>query len=169
MSVLYFFYFHKSANFVFFLSYNDRDQMKGKGNMERFISKKEFYRMMLRDRLPVAEIRFPIDKEDGRIEFFTCPMGLIVLASIGKGRELGGIKLYSEQKSRFLKLNLFCGDNFVCLEGGVFVCVLSSLQIADIIGREFLISIGTQTIIARAQMIPKRLRVVDKSSRLVYN
>lgn len=137
--------------------------------MEHILCKKEFYKMMLRDRLPVAEIEFPIDKEEGRIEFFTCPMGLIVLASIGKGRELDGIKLYSEQKSRFLKLNLFCGDNYVCLEDGVFVCVLSGKQIADIIGREFLISIGAQTIIARAQMIPKRSRAVDKSARLVYN
>lgn len=137
--------------------------------MEHILCKKEFYKMMLRDRLPVAEIRFPVGKEDGSIEFFTSPMGLIVLACVGEGGELTALKLYSEQKNCFLKLNLFCGDNFVCLEDGVFVCVLSGKQISDIIGKEFLITLGSQTVVARARMIPKGSKTVEKRARLVYN
>ena len=136
--------------------------------MEHNLCKKEFYKLMLRDRLPVASIQFPLERKNRKIEFFTSPMGLIILASIGKNAAIDEIKMYDERRSRYTKLNLFCGDNIVCIEDGMFVCTSCGLQIEDIIGKNFLIKIGDQSIIARAHMLPMH-RAVDKSTRLVYN
>ena len=65
--------------------------------------------------------------------------------------------------------NVFCGDNLIEISEGTFVGVSSKLQIEDLIGREFLIKLDDVSIIARAQMLPKRELNVDKFSHLVYN
>ena len=55
------------------------------------------------------------------------------------------------------------------IEKDVFISITSKLQIEDVIGREFLIRIGENTIISRARLLPKRNHTVDKAKCLVYN
>ena len=116
--------------------------MKGKKNMEHNLCKKEFYKLMLRDRLPVAEVQFPHAGRKCKIEFFSSPMGVILLANVGKNSDLREIKLYDRMGGGFVMPNLFCHDNLVCLDDGNFVSVSSRIQIEDVFDREFLIKIN---------------------------
>lgn len=137
--------------------------------MENILCKRDFYRMMLSDRLPVAQIEFPFEKREGRISFFSTPLGTVLLAELGKGTVLREVKLYDRKRGNFVCPNAFCGDELIELECGSFVSVSSRLQIEDIIGREFLIKADDLNVVARAEMLPKRTRKVDKIARLVYN
>ena len=81
--------------------------------------------------------------------------------------ELREIKMYDRSRGTFAIQNVFCGDNLIKIDEGVFVGVSSRLQIEDVIGRDFLIKSDGLSIVARAKMIEKPK--VDKRARLVYN
>jgi hypothetical protein len=131
--------------------------------------KKEFYKRMLIDRRVIAQIDFSLREDFGRIEFYSSPLGVIMLAKYETEGELIGVKIYDRTGGRFELQNVFCGDNLVRMEKGVFISITSKLQIEDVIGREFLIRIGENTIISRARLLPKRNHTVDKAKCLVYN
>ena len=142
--------------------------MKGKGNMQNIFGKKDFYRAILRGRLPIAEAMFIFNgNKGGRLEFFCTPLGTVLCATVENDSNLKEIKMYDKSSGGFAIQNVFCGDNLIKIDTGVFVGVSSRLQIEDVIGRDFLIKTETLSIIARAQMIAKP--TVDKRTRLVYN
>ena len=168
MSALYLFVFQKSANFSFYISYNDRDYTKGKGNMQNIFSKKDFYSAMLRGRMPIAEAIFIFNgNRGGRLEFYCTPLGTVLCATVENDSNLKEIKMYDRHSGTFAIQNVFCGDNLIKIDQGVFVGVSSRLQIEDVIGRDFLIKTDGLSIVARAKMIEKPK--VDKHARLVYN
>ena len=136
--------------------------------MHNIFDKKDFYRAILRGRLPVAEAVFVFGKgEGGRLEFFCTPLGTVLCAKVGSESALREIKMYDKSRGSFAMQNVFCGDNLVKICDGVFVAVSSRLQIEDVVGRDFLIKCEGNSIITRAQIIAKPK--VDKSARLVYN
>ena len=142
--------------------------MKGKGNMIDILSKKDFYKMMLRDRYAIARMVFPLSVGGGKVEFYSTPLGTVLRAELDGGATLKEIKLYDKSRGSFVYRNAFCGDEIVEIDGGVFVSVSGKLQIEDVVGREFFLKIDDVNIIARAEMIPRR-SLVDKTARLVYN
>ena len=142
--------------------------MKGNENMQNIFDKKDFYRAMLRGRLPVAEAMFIFNgNRGGRLEFYCTPLGTVLCAVMENGVELREIKMYDRSRGGFAIQNVFCGDNLIKMDDGVFVGVSSRLQIEDVIGRDFLIKSDGLSIVARAKMIEKPK--VDKRARLVYN
>ena len=139
--------------------------------MNYILDKKDFYKMVLRDRLPIAQSVFPIrcGAEGGKIEIFSTPLGLILLARFKKDVNLREIKLYDKKRGRFAIQNLFCGDNLIKLDEGEFISVSGKVQVEDVIGRDFLIKVDDLNIFARAEAILPRAKAVDKTPRLVYN
>ncbi len=137
--------------------------------MENILGKKDFYRMMLRDRLPVARVDFPLKTGTGSVEFFHTPLGTALRAELGNEAYLKEIKLYDKSRGSFIYRNAFCGDEITEIDRGVFVSVSGKLQIEDVIGRDFLLKIDDMNIVARAEMMPRRRKIVDKGARLVYN
>ena len=137
--------------------------------MQHVFNKKDFYKMILRDRFAIAEVVFPIGNGEGKIEFFTSPMGVIMLAKTGEKNNLQEIKLYDKMRGKFIMPNLFCHDNLACIEEGCFVSVSGKIQIEDVFNRDFLVRVNDQTIIAKATIVPKDARTVDKRMSLVYN
>lgn len=136
--------------------------------MQNIFDKKDFYRAMLRGRLPVAEAMFVFNgNRGGRLEFFCTPLGTVLCVVMENGVELREIKMYDRSRGTFAIQNVFCGDNLIKIDEGVFVGVSSRLQIEDVIGRDFLIKSDGLSIVARAKMIEKPK--VDKRARLVYN
>ena len=136
--------------------------------MQNIFGKKDFYSAMLRGRLPVAEAMFIFNgNRGGRLEFYCTPLGTVLCAVMENGVELREIKMYDKSRGGFAIQNVFCGDNLVKMDDGVFVGVSSRLQIEDVIGRDFLIKSDGLSIVARAKMIEKPK--VDKRARLVYN
>ena len=136
--------------------------------MQNIFGKKDFYSAMLRGRLPVAEAIFIFNgNRGGRLEFYCTPLGTVLCAVMENGVELREIKMYDKSRGGFAIQNVFCGDNLVKMDDGVFVGVSSRLQIEDVIGRDFLIKSDGLSIVARAKMIEKPK--VDKRARLVYN
>lgn len=133
------------------------------------LDKKEFYKMILKDRLPVAQISFSGEQADKEVEFYHTPLGTVLRAKLNGEERPREIKMYDKKRGRFSMQNVFCGDNLIEISKGTFVGVSSKLQIEDLIGREFLIKLDDVSIIARAQMLPKRELNVDKFSHLVYN
>jgi hypothetical protein len=131
--------------------------------------KKEFYKRMLIDRRVIAQIDFSLREDFGRIEFYSSPLGVIMLAKCETEGELIGVKIYDRTGGRFELQNVFCGDNLVRMEKGVFISITSKLQIEDVIGRSFLIRVGENTFISRARLLPKIKHTVDKDACLVYN
>ena len=139
-----------------------------KRRMQNIFDKKDFYRAMLRGRLPVAEADFVFGQsKGGRLEFFWTPLGTVLRACMDADVDLREIKMYDKSRGAFAIQNTFCGDNLLKIDNGVFVGVSSRLQIQDVVGRDFLIKTEDSSIIARAQMISKP--TVDKNVRLVYN
>lgn len=136
--------------------------------MTPIIDKKEFYTMLLRDRLPVALIEFPTETGHGSVEFIHTPLGVLLHVRLG-GSKLKEIKMYDKNLGDFAFQNIFCGENLINLGDGSYVSISGRLQIEDVIGRSFLIKLEDMNVIARAEFIPKRIRCVDKSPRLVYN
>ena len=136
--------------------------------MQNIFGKKDFYSAMLRGRLPVAEAMFIFNgNRGGRLEFYCTPLGTVLRAVMENGLELREIKMYDKSRGGFAIQNVFCGDNLIKMDDGVFVGVSSRLQIEDVIGRDFLIKSDGLSIVARAKMIEKPK--VDKRARLVYN
>ena len=136
--------------------------------MQNIFGKKDFYSAMLRGRLPVAEAMFIFNgNRGGRLEFYCTPLGTVLCAVMENGVELREIKMYDRSRGGFAIQNVFCGDNLIKMDDGVFVGVSSRLQIEDVIGRDFLIKSDGLSIVARAKMIEKPK--VDKRARLVYN
>ena len=136
--------------------------------MHNIFDKKDFYRAVLKGRLPVAEAIFVFGNMDGgRVEFFHTPLGTIVRATLKRDLELREIKMYDRSRGRFALQNVFCGDNLTKIAEGEFVGVSSRLQIEDVIGSDFLIKGNENNIVVKAQMISKP--TVDKHAHLVYN
>ena len=137
-------------------------------NMENIFSKKDFLRLMMRDRLPVARLDFGVDGL-GWIDFYSSPLGTVLFAHLGGGEKLRAIKLYDRGRGRFVSKSIFCGDGITDMGDETYICIASSLQIEDVIGRDFLVKIGQDSIVCRAHLLPKPQRCLDKSSQLVYN
>ena len=139
--------------------------------MQNIFDKKDFYRMIMRDRLPIACVDFIMERKKGggRIDFFSTPLGVVLRASLYGSSDLKEIKIYDRKRGSFFIQNVFCGDNLIETDGGVFVGVSNKLQIEDVIGRDIFIKLGGANIVARAELVPKRERNVDKIARLVYN
>ena len=133
------------------------------------ISKKEFFKMVLRDRLPIANMDYSIKNEGGRTEFYYTPLGTMLRVWVPKGERLNEVKMYDRTRGGFEIQNVFCGDNLVLIEDGSYIGVSSKMQIEDVIGREFLIKTDGFNIISRACMLPKKGITVDKITDLVYN
>lgn len=163
-----FFIFQNAAIFFFLISYNGKEFMERKDKMS-ILDKKEFYKMILKDRLPVAQISFSGEQTDKEVEFYRTPLGTVLRIKLNGEERPREIKMYDKKRGRFSMQNVFCGDNLIEISKGTFVGVSSKLQIEDLIGREFLIKLDDVSIIARAQMLPKRELNVDKFSHLVYN
>ena len=135
--------------------------------MVSFLDKRDFYKMMLRGRLPIAEAEFIFGKNSkGILEFFYTPLGTAIRVCVDLG-SLREVKMYDRNGGAFELQNVFCGENLIQINDGEFVGVSSRIQIEDVIGRNFLIKTENETIITRAKMIAKPK--VDKCARLVYN
>lgn len=132
------------------------------------LDKRDFYKLLLRDRLPVAKIEFPTEQGVGSVEFFCTPLGTLLYARSG-GSKLNGIKIYDRKEGEFAIQNMFCGDNLICIEEGIYVSVANKLQIQDVVGRKFLIKLEDINVVARAEFIQKHSNSVDKTTTLVYN
>ena len=132
------------------------------------LDKKEFYRMLLRDRFPVARIEFPTEKGRGLVEFISTPIGVLLHIRV-EGAKLNEIKMYDRNYGDFALQNVFCGENLVCIDDGSYVSISSKLKIEDVIGRSFLIKLEDMNVIARAEFVPRRRSNVDKSQSMVYN
>lgn len=132
------------------------------------LDKKEFYKMLLRDRFPVAKIEFPTENQVGSIEFYPTPLGTLLCIHSG-GAKLKEIKMYDRAEGNFALKNAFCGDNLLSIDNFEYISIVNGLQIQDIIGRKFLIKLENITVIARAEFIQKQPSNLDKSAGLVYN
>lgn len=133
------------------------------------LDKKEFYKMMLKDRLPIAQISFCKESGEGRVEFYRTPLGTVLKVRLDVGEIPREIKMYDKKRGRFALQNVFCGENLIEISAGMFVGVSSKLQIEDIIGRDFLIKVDGANIVARAEMMSRREMNIDKLQHLVYN
>ena len=135
--------------------------------MQNIFDRNDFYRAMLRGRLPIAEAEFIFGKNlKGILEFFCTPLGTAIRVCVDLG-SLREVKMYDRNGGAFELQNVFCGENLIQINDGEFVGVSSRIQIEDVIGRNFLIKTENETIITRAKMIAKPK--VDKCARLVYN
>ena len=132
------------------------------------LDKKEFYKMLLRDRYPIARIEFPTETGAGNVEFYSTPLGTALKIYSG-GARLKEIKMYDRGEGDFALKNMFCGENLVCVGEFLYICIVNKFQIQDVIGRKFLIKLEGMTVIARAEFIQKHNANIDKSSDLVYN
>lgn len=136
--------------------------------MTPILDKKEFYKMMLRDRYPVAKLDFPTESGRGRVDFFHTPLGVLLHVRV-EGAKLKEIKMYDRNYGDFSLQNVFCGENLVCVGEGAYVTVSGKIGIEDVIGRSFLIKLEDVNVIARAEFISKRGSDIDKSQSMVYN
>ena len=132
------------------------------------LDKKSFYKMLLRDRFPVANVDFPTKKGNGRVEFIHTPMG-VLLHIHSYGERISEIKMYDRNCGDFSLQNIFCGDDLICIDDGSYISISGKIKIEDVIGRNFLIKIGDMNIIARAEFLPRRRSDIDKAKSLVYN
>ncbi len=132
------------------------------------LDKKEFYKMLLRDRYPIVRIEFPTELGVGNVEFFNTPLGTVVRIYSG-GVRLKEIKMYDRGEGNFALKNIFCGENLICVGEFLYVSIANKLQIQDVIGRKFLIKLEDVSVVARAEFIEKRAINIDKTTSLVYN
>lgn len=136
--------------------------------MTPILDKKEFYKLLLRDRLPVAKIEFPTENGTGWVEFIHTPLG-VLLHILTNGEILKEIKMYDRNEGEFALQNVFCGENLIQIDGGSYVSISGKLKIEDVIGRSFLIKLNDMNVISRAEFVPRRTRNIDKSESMVYN
>ena len=142
--------------------------MKGKRKMTPILDKKEFYKMLLRDRYPVAKLEFPTENGRGSVEFIPTPLGVLLRVHLQGGR-LKEIKMYNRNLGDFALQNVFCGENLVCIDDGSYISISSKIKIEDVIGRSFLIKLEDINVIARAEFVSRRRSNIDKSQSMVYN
>lgn len=126
--------------------------------MNSVLSKKELYSLMLKDRLPVAEIPLPIGRGRvaGELDIYICPLGLLLRAGGFGDRSLGEIKIFDRKRGRFVRSGLFCSDGTVELEDGSLISLCTQVCAEDLIGSEFLVSVGDMTIASRAVRVSLR-------------
>ena len=136
--------------------------------MTPILDKKEFYKLLLRDRFPVAKIDFPTENGVGRVEFIHTPLGVLLHVFVDSGI-LKEIKMYDKNCGAFALQNVFCGENLIQVDDGSYISISGKLKIEDIIGRSFLIKLDDMNVIARAEFMPRRRRNIDKSESVVYN
>ena len=136
--------------------------------MTPILDKKQFYKMLLKDRFPVAKIEFPTENGNGNIEFINTPLGTLLHIQT-KGEKLQEIKMYNRSLGDFALQNIFCGQNLICLDDGSYVSISNKLQIEDVIGRSFLIKLEDMNIIARAEFMSRHRSDIDKMKAMVYN
>lgn len=137
--------------------------------MIAILNKKNFYSMMLKDRLTLAKIDFPTERGMGRVNFYRTPLGTAVCVNLEGDDKILELKMYDRNRSGFVIQNVFCGENLIEISKGVFVGVSSKLHVEDAIGREFLIKLNNMNIIARAETTLNLKRNIDKMPGLVYN
>ena len=137
--------------------------------MTHILDKKEFYKLMLRDRLPLAKIDFSVGDETGVIEFFRTPLGTAARVNLEGDSTIKEVKMYDKNRGKFTIQNIFCGDNLIEISKGVFVGVSTKLHIEDAIERDFFIKLDDMTIITRAESTLILGRNIDKTPSLVYN
>ena len=137
--------------------------------MIEIVNKKNFYSMLLKDRLTLAKIDFPTECGEGRVNFYRTPLGTAVRVNLEGDDKMLELKMYDRNRSGFVTQNVFCGENLIEISKGVFVGVSSKLHIEDAIGREFLIKLNNMSIIARAETTLNLKRNIDKMPGLVYN
>ena len=137
--------------------------------MIEIVNKKNFYSMLLKDRLTLAKIDFPTECGEGRVNFYRTPLGTAVRVNLEGDDKMLELKMYDRNRSGFIIQNVFCGENLIEISKGVFVGVSSKLHIEDAIGREFLIKLNNMSIIARAETTLNLKRNIDKMPGLVYN
>ena len=155
--------------FLLFCSYIVKDNNEGKEKVMHIIDKKEFFKMMLRDRLPLAKMDFSMKNGWGRIEFFWTPLGVAVRANVGCETGVCEIKMYDKNCGSIALQSLFLGDNFIKISDGVFVGVSSKLSIDEALGRNFLIRMDDMLVTASPQTVLKHQSRIDKIAGLVYN
>ena len=141
---------------------------KEKEKMMPIFDKKEFYKMLLRDRLPVAKIEFPTEHECGKVEFIHTPLGVLLHIHVNRTK-LNEIKMYNKNLGDFALQNIFCGENLIQLDDGSYVSISSKIKIEDVIGRSFLVKLENANVIARAEFMFGRRSNIDKSQTMVYN
>ena len=136
--------------------------------MQNIFDRKDFYRAMLRGRMPIAEANFIFgNNKGGSLKFYYTPLGTVLCARVGNDICLKEVKMYDKNRGEFVIQNVFCGDNLISVDEGVYMGVSSKIQIEDVIGSDFLIKYDGVSIVARAHLIEKPK--VDKCARLVYN
>ena len=136
--------------------------------MMTILDKKDFYKMLLRDRFPVARIEFPTENGRGSVEFIPTPLGVLLHVYL-QGGKLKEIKMYNRNLGNFALRNVFCPENFTDIGDGSYVSVSSKIKIEDVIGRSFLIKLEDMNVIARAEFVSRRATNIDKSQSMVYN
>ena len=137
--------------------------------MIEILNKKNFYSLILKDRLPLAKIDFPTECGRGKVSFYRTPLGTAIRVNLEGDDKMLELKMYDRNRSNFVIQNIFCGENLIEISKGVFVGVSSKLHIEDAIGREFLIKLNNMSIIARAETALNLRRNVDKIPSLIYN
>ena len=83
-------------------------------------------------------------------------IGEVIYVSLGEDDRVRG---------RFVSKNVFCGDSITDMGDGTYICISCALQIEDVIGREFLIKTNDDSIVARAELLPRPQRRLDKRSQ----
>ena len=136
--------------------------------MKQILDKKEFYKLLLKDRLPVAKLNFPTEKGNGYIEFIHTPLG-VLLYICACGTRIVDIKMYDRNYGKIALQNIFCGENLVCIDDDCYISVSNKIKIEDVIGRSFLIKLEDVNIILRAEFVQRRIHDVDKIESMVYN
>lgn len=136
--------------------------------MKPIIDKKEFYKLLLKDRLPVAKIDFPTERGNGSVNFIHTPMGVLLHVD-SCGERVNEIKMYDKNYGRIELQNIFCGENLVHFDDNVCVSVSNKIKIEDVIGRSFLIKLEKMNVIARAEFLSRKECDVDKTASMVYN
>ena len=136
--------------------------------MTPILDRKEFYKMLLRDRYPVARIEFPTENGRGRVDFIHTPLGVLMHLFVDGGK-IEEIKMYDRNLGNFALRNIFCGENLIPADDGSYISLSGKIKIEDVIGRSFLIKLDDMNVIARAEFVSRRSTNVDKSQSMVYN
>ena len=136
--------------------------------MMPIFDKKEFYKKIMKDRLPVAKIEFPTETGVGSVEFIHTPIGVLLHICAQKVRVLE-IKMYDKNYGKIALQNIFHGENLVYINDNSCVSVSNKIKIEDVIGRRFLIKLDNINVIARAEFRSRDRCDVDKMPSMVYN
>ena len=136
--------------------------------MKQILDKKEFYKLLLKDRLPVAKLNFPTKKGNGYIEFIHTPLGVLLYIQTC-GARIIDIKMYDRNYGKIAIQNIFCGENLVYINDDLCISISNKIKIEDVIGRSFLIKFDDMNVITRAEFVYREIHDVDKKQSMVYN